>query len=152
MRRADEIIRERDAFVEEHQGRILEQGLERIERLVENAKTQLEARTLQLLFERNFHDPKSRITVPEEVHPANDRLPELALFFIFSSADFKAWLADQLRRVAPQLCSKLTLQQYERKLAAFQAELDEIDRHGKEQELKSRREEIERELQALDSK
>jgi hypothetical protein len=148
MRSVDEIRSERRQLARDHDGRFPELAAASVDRLAENARQRANDALTGVVANAAI-DGNLRFALGDD--PESGPLLRVALLYLVSSSELESWLSRHVVEVTSSFASEMPLAEYERRMAALDAELVEATRAARAAPLLAQRDELDAELAMLET-
>jgi hypothetical protein len=144
----DEIRAARKAFARENDGRQRDLPARRVAELCDSAAVAAQNAAESAIADASMSDDRYRFALPPD--PNSEVYDRLVKLFVISHPDFRAWLTERVKEVAPTFTTDMTIAEYQAAMAGFEDELAETEREDKRGPLLEQRALVDEQLAALE--
>jgi hypothetical protein len=148
MRTTSEIRAARKAFAREHDGRQRDLPVRRVDQLCDTAAEAAQTAAEVAIADASMLDERYRFALPPD--PNSELYDRLVKLFIISHPDFRAWLTERVKEVAPTFTTDMTIAEYQKAMGGFEAELAEAERAARQAPLLAQKAELDEQLAGLE--
>jgi hypothetical protein len=149
-RHRDEIRAARKQFARTHDGRQRDLPARRVAELCDRAAEAAQNAAESAIADASILDERYRFALPPD--PNSEVYDRLVKLFVLSHPDFRAWLTERVKEVAPTFTTDMTIAEYQKAMAGFEDELAEAEAEDRRGPLLAERALIDEQLQAIEQK